>query len=267
MRRLDWLLLLSCLCAHPLAGCGDDGSPATDAAPPDAAPVADAADPDAAPDAAVPCPGQALFTGSYQDWDTNSAGQSNTLGAVVAQADDPENSMTITAPNGRVSLCLPADQTSEVTFTKDEYLPLRYTFDPMATGTAFEIQGLTPGRADELFTELGVTRDPLLAQVIVAVRYETYNPEAVGAGVDGVRVSLGNAAAGTFTLDEGGVLVAGDTLDGGAFVLFANTELGSGTSTITVTTPFAVGCVDSGSVSVNAGEIAVTTITCWSLPV
>jgi hypothetical protein len=266
MRRPDWSFLLSCLCAPllALAGCGDDG-PGTgpgDAAPPDAAPAADAAP----PDAAGPCPpDRVLFTGSYQDWDTNSAGQSNTLGAVVAEAANPDNATTITAPNGRVTLCLPVNETSQVTFTKDDYLPLRYTFNPATVGTAFEIQGLTPARADELFTELGITRDPLLAQVIVAVRLETGNPEAVGAPAEGVRVALGNASAGTFTPDEGGVLVAGDTLAGGAFVLFANTELGSDTTTVTVTSSAGLTCPGPDSIRLAAGEIAVTTFPCLVL--
>jgi hypothetical protein len=269
MRRLSWLPLLSCLCVPllALAGCGDDGpddGPA-DAAPPDAA-LADAGVDAAAPDAGAPCPGQALFTGSYQDWDGNSAGPSNTLGTVVAEAADPDNATTITAPNGRVTLCLPADETSLVTFTNDDYLPLRYTFDPTSRGTAFEIQGLTPARADELFAELGLTPDPLLAQVIVAVRYETANPEAVGAGAEGVRVALSNASAGTFTPDEAGVLGAGDTLAGGAFVLFANTEPVSETTTVTVTPPSDVGCSGPDLVSVAAGEIAVTTFSCVILP-
>lgn len=263
MRHLSWLLLLSCLCAHPLAGCGDDGpgdGPA-DAAPPDAG-SADAGIDAGVPDAG-PCPGQVLFTGSYQDWDDNSAGPSNTLGTVVAQADDPENATTITAPNGRVTLCLPADETSLVTFTKDEYLPLRYTFAPPSNrGTAFEIQGLTPARADDLFTELGLTRDPLLAQVVVAVRYEALNPEAVGDAVEGARVALGNAAAGAFTPDEGGVLGAGDTLAGGAFVLFANTEPFGATTTVTVTPPPGWLCPGPDSISLVAGELAVTTFAC-----
>jgi hypothetical protein len=262
MRRPDWVLILSCLCAHPLAGCGADDSPAPDAAPPDAA--ADAAV-DAAPDTGVDagaCRGQVLFTGSYEDWDGNSAGPNNTLGTVVAQADDVQNSTTINAPNGRVVLCLPADETSLVTFTNDDYLPLRYTFEPASAATAFDIRGLTPARADELFVELGLTRDPLLAQVIVAVRMETDNPEAVGAAVTGARVALGNAAAGAFTPDEGGVYGAGDTLAGGAFVLFANTEPVSETTTVTVTPPDGVACTGPDLVSLTAGELAVTTFAC-----
>lgn len=264
MQRADWLLLLSCLSAPALAlaGCGDDGpgDGPPDAARPDAATPVDAAPPD------VPCPGEALFTGSYQDWDTNSAGPPTTLGAVVAEVADPDNAITISAPNGRVpKLCLPADETSQVTFTKDEYLPLRYTFDPETVGTAFEIQGLTPARADELFTALGLTRDPLMAQVMVAVRYETDNPEAVGSAVEGARVALGNASAGTFTPDDVGVLGAGDTLAGGAFVLFANTEIGSDTTTIAITPPTGITCAGPDSVALRAGEIAVTTFSCLVL--
>lgn len=262
MRRLDWSLLRSCLCVLPLAGCGSDNSPATDASPPRVDGGVDAGlDAGGELDAGV-CRGQTLFTGSYQDWDGNSAGPSNTLGTVVAQADDAQNSITINAPNGRVVLCLPAGEPSLVTFTNDDYLPLRYTFEPASAATAFDIPGLTPARADELLTGLGITRDPLLAQVIVAVRTETDNPEAVGAPVEGASVTLGNASAGTFTADDGGVYGAGDTLAGGSFVLFANTEPGSGTTTVTVTPPTGLVCTGPERLDLVAGEIAATTFAC-----
>jgi hypothetical protein len=259
MRRLDCVVLISCLCAGALAGCSDE-SPPIDSGPP--VPV-----PDAGPDAAIDantevCPGQVLFTGSYQDWDGNSTGPNNTLGTVVTQASDVQNATTIGAPNGRVVLCLPADSTSLVNFTNDDYLPLRYTFDPATAVTAFDIQGLTPERADEQLVALGITRDPLLAQVIVAVRMATANPEAVGEAVRGARVVLGNGSAGIFTPDETGVLGADDTLAGGAFVLFANTEPVSETTTVTVTPPAGVTCVGPDLISLTAGAIAVTTFAC-----
>jgi hypothetical protein len=253
MRRLDWLLL-SCLCAPLLAGCGSDDSPASDAAPPDATPDA--------PVDAGPCGDLALFTGSYVDWDGNSEAPTNTLDTVVSEDADPQNAVTITAPNGRVVLCLPGDATSIVSFTHPDYLPLRYAFDPAAAGTAFDIRGLTPARADELFTTLGVTRDPAVAQVIVAVRMETANPEAVGAAVTGARVRLGNLSAGSFTGPGDGTYGAGDTLAGDAFVLFTNTELGGGTTSVTVTPPQGVTCAGPDSVPVAAGAISVTTFAC-----
>jgi hypothetical protein len=255
------IILLSSLGVHPLAGCGGDDGAAGDAAPPLVDAGADARL-DASVDAGLCRSDELLFTGSYQDWDGNSAGPSNTLGTVVAQADDPSNSITINAPNGRVVLCLPPDGTSLVTFTNDDYLPLRYTFDPASAGTAFDMRGLTPARADELLTALGLTRDPLLAQVIVAVRLATDNVEAVGDAVAGASVALGNAAAGTFTADQGGVYGAGDTLAGDAFVLFANTELGGGTTTVTVTPPAGLICTGPESLDLAAGEIAVTTFAC-----
>lgn len=259
MRRLDWFLLLSCFCAHPLAGCGSDDSPASDAAPPDS--TADAA-PDAAIDAGSACGDLALFTGSYVDWDGNSEAPTNTLGAVVSEDGNAQNAVTINAPNGRVVLCLPADAPSLVSFAHPDYLPLRYAFEPAAAGTAFDVRGLTPARADDLFTTLGVTRDAALAQVLVAVRMETANPEAVGAAVTGARVSLGNASAGSFTAASDGTYAAGDTLAGDAFVLFTNTALGAGTTSVTVTPPQGVTCVGPASIPVAAGEIAVTTFAC-----
>ncbi len=262
MRRLDWFLLISCLCAHPLAGCGSDDSPASDAAPRDAALDATAdGSIDASGDAGA-CAGLALFTGSYVDWDGNSEAPTNTLDTLVSEDGSAQNSVRITAPNGRVVLCVPDSAPSVVTFIHPDYLPLRYTFDPAAAGTAFDIRGLTPARADELFTTLGVTRDPAAAQVIVAVRREVASPQAVGAAVTGARVSLGNASAGSFTAASDGTYGAGDTLAGDAFVLFTNTEVGSGTTAVTVTPPAGVTCVGPDSIAVAAGEIAVTTFAC-----
>jgi hypothetical protein len=257
MRRLDWFLLISCLCAHPLAGCGPDDSPASDAAPRDAALDAAA---DGAVDAGA-CGDLALFTGSYVDWDGNSEAPTNTIDTLVSEAGS-QRSVRITAPNGRVVLCVPDGAPSVVTFTHPDYVSLRYTFDPAAAGTAFDIRGLTPARADELFTTLGVTRDLAVAQVIVAVRREAASPEGVGAAVTGARVSLGNASAGSFTAASDGTYGAGDTLAGDAFVLFTNTELGGGTTAVTVTPPAGVTCVGPDSIAVAAGEIAVTTFAC-----
>lgn len=251
MRPLNWLVSLSCVCA--LAGCAAD-----DAAEIDASPGAI----DAAPPDAGLCPGEAVFTGSYVDWDGNSSGPTNTLGTEVSLEGDPSSSVSINAPNGRVLMCLPADAGAVVTFTHPDYLPLRYTFEPAAAGTAFDIRGLTPARADELFSSLGVVRDPLLAQVLVHVRAETAGPEAVGAGVAGARVSLGNGSAPPFTDVGDGAYGAGDTLIAGDFVLFPNTELDGGTTTVTVTPPAGMTCAGPDSVALAAGELAVTTFAC-----
>jgi hypothetical protein len=262
MRRLDSLFLFSCFFLP--AGCGSDDSPAIDASLVDAAPDPgiDAAVPDAGPGL---CEGQVLFTGSYVDWDGNSTAPTNTLDTLVSQDDDPSNSVSITAPNGRVIMCLPADRTSTVTFTHPDYLPLRYVFEPAAAATAFDIRGLTPVRADELFISLGVTRDPVLAQVIVAVRMATDNPEAVGDAVIGARVALGNLSAGVFTADVSGVYGAGDTITGDASVLFANTEIGEGTTTVTVTPPENLACAGPDTIALVPGEISVTTFACSPL--
>lgn len=255
MRCVQWLVSLSSVCV--LAGC-----PADDAAQIDASPGTSDAGPDATPPDAGLCAGEALFTGSYVDWDGNSSGPTNTLGTEVAQVDDPSASVSIDAPNGRVVMCLPADTRAVVTFTHPDYLPLRYTFEPAAAGTAFDIRGLTPDRADEIFTGLGLARDPLLAQVLVYVRMETASPEAVGAAVQGARVSLGNASAPPYTDVGDGIYGAGDTLIDGAFVLFPNTELGDGTTAVTVTPPDGMTCAGPDSVAVAAGETAVTTFAC-----
>ncbi len=247
-------------------GCGGDDNPG-DPTGIDAAPVDASADADASAADAGLCAGQAIFSGAYIDWDGNSGAPQNTLDTVITEVADSSNTFTINAPNGRVEMCLPADATSTLTFANDDYLPLRYTFDPIANATAVDLRGLSPDRADALLTSVGVTRDAASAQVLIAVRQRIDSLDAVGAPVIGAQVSLGNGAAGSFVDTGDGVYGASDTLaiddaDSGGFVLFANTEVAAGTTTVTVTPPTGQVCDGPDSVALAAGELAAATFVC-----
>lgn len=235
-----------------VCGCGESSGgadAAIDAGEADAA--ADAGE----PDASGPCAGQLLFTGGYVDWDSSDQAFDGVEFATWTEVADAQNTAT-TAPNGRGILCLPLDARSAVDFTHPDYLDLRYTVDPEAAAMgAFEVRGLTPARADQLFADdLGVARDADSAQVLVAAR--TYPG---GAPAAGATVSLGNAHQGAFTDDGTGAYATGDTLAGGAFVLFANVEVGPGQTTVTVD---GVTCVGPSTLDLMAGGLSVTTFAC-----
>src|SRR6185369_17722652 len=72
-----------------LAACGDDGGMATVDAPPD------------------PCMPDMQFTGELVDWDSTATTFKGIFGAKFALESDPSKS-TMTAPNGRFILCVPA---------------------------------------------------------------------------------------------------------------------------------------------------------------
>lgn len=81
MKRVAWLVLL--------AACGDDGGMATVDAPPD------------------PCMPEMQFTGEYVDWDSTLTSFKGIFGAKFTLASDATKT-TMTAPNGRFILCVPA---------------------------------------------------------------------------------------------------------------------------------------------------------------
>ena len=203
------------------------------------------------------CGAQLLFTGEYVDWDSTPADAMGIYDAQVAAQSNPDGAVS-SAPNGRVILCLPASAGSVVTFTHPDYLPVRYTVAPAAVDGPFSIRGLTPARADALFsTELGITRDVAAAQVLVAVR--SYPG---GTPVSGAQVSIGNQNVSSFTDTGDGTYGPGDTLAGGAFVLFGNVETTGGSTTVSVTPPPGTTCDGPSTIDVAAGEVAVTTFSC-----
>lgn len=243
---LGWLAVL---------GCGDDGgAPPVDApVGVDGPPVVDAM----TPDASGPCPGELVFTGGYEDWDSTPANFDGVEFATVTQVEDPSN-MAQTAPNGRVMMCVP-NELATFDFVQPDYLDARYTMSPQAQFFGpFTLRGLKPERALELFAlELGLTRDVQTAQVLVDIRRYPDDQPALAA-----RASLGNANAGAFTDDGTGRFAPGDQLSFGSLVLFANVEVGDGTTTVEVTAPPGYVCTGPSSISLVAGALAATTFAC-----
>lgn len=251
MLRSSWVVLAAALVA---GACSDDTPGDPDAAADPDGPLADA---DAMPDAGGDCPGQLLFTGEYVDWDSTAQMFLGIFDATVAEVADPDNSAQ-TAPNGRAILCLPAGADAEVSITQAEYVPVIYSVDAEANAAgAYTVKGLEPARMSELFTGWALTPDAGAAQLEVEVRkFPSGDP------VTGAVVTIGNAHAGAFTADATGEYVSGSQLDGGAHVFFANVEVGTGTTPVTVTPPAGTTCVGRDSVVLNAGEIAAVLYAC-----
>ncbi|ACY16014.1 hypothetical protein [Haliangium ochraceum] len=260
MPRLDAILSLAMALplAATLGACKAD-PPMTPPPSPDAGDGPDAGDADAG---AGVCGADALFTGSYVDWDGNSTGPNNTLDTELSGGGE---GFTITAPNGRVQMCLPGDASTTVDFVHPDYVPFTYVFAPETAATAFDMRGLTPVRADDLFIALGLTRDTLSAQVLVDVRMQAASAEAVGAPAVGARVLLDSASAGAFSEQDRGVFAAGDTVVGEALIFYANVAVDGGSTALTVTAPAGATCVGPSSLPLVAGAITATTVMC-SMP-
>jgi len=211
----------------------------------------------AVPDAAGPCPGEILFTGEYVDWDSTELDFLGIFDATYTELGNKTNTAS-TAPNGRVELCVAQATDAVFSIAHATYLDAVYTMSAEVNAAGpFSIRGLTPARADTLLADPLPTRDVGDAQVIVAVR--TY-PE--GTPTIGAQVSLGNAHEGAFTSDANADYVSGDTTTDDAFVLFANTVVGGGQTSVTVVPPAATTCVGPSDIAVNAGELAFATFAC-----
>jgi hypothetical protein len=246
-RRLAVLPFTALLAFAALPACGDDAPGA------DAAVVADAG-----PDAFNPCgAGNFPFTGEYVDWDSTEQDFLGIVGASVEVVGNPDLSAS-TAPNGRSTLCLPSGSGAVITFTQDDYLPARFTMVPTAaTRGPYSMHGLTPARADTLFSpdELDAVRDTDAAQVLVEVRsYPSYEP------VVGASVAVTNAEE-HYVQDASGAWVVGDTLleGGGAHVLAINVPIGQA---VVADVEAPRECFGPGAIQVAAGELAFTTFGC-----
>lgn len=256
MNRLAWLAAIAALFA---TACSDDDPVAVDATPMfDAPPAIDAVSIDAAPpDAAPPCPGEVFFTGAYEDWDSTDMDFLGIFDATYTELGNKSNTAS-TAPNGRVEMCIAADTDAMFTIAHATYLDAVLSMDAEANVIGgFAINGMTPARADQLFTQISLTRDTNDAQVIVALRMYPEDVPLIGA-----QVSIAGTNDGAFVVDGSGDYVSGDTTTDGSFVLFANTQIGAGTTTVTVTPPNGVTCVGVGTMGLNAGELAFAPFAC-----
>jgi len=228
MQRIFVVALVAC------AACGDDGSDGPDAGP---------------------CGDDIQFTGGYEDWDSTEFAFMGIFEATVAEVADPSNTAT-TAPNGRSSLCLPRDTTSQVTWTKDGFVTGRYTVEPDAVLGAYNVRGISTTRITTFHQDLGLTWDSAAALVEIEVRsYPSAGP------VDGVTITVEGGGAG-FHRDAAEAWVAGATTAGGELVIVPDVPVpADGTVTLTVDTGGRT-CRYPDSLHVAAGEVAIATVAC-----
>jgi len=220
-----------------LVACGDDG-PATDAGPDDAPFVPVDIDNGS-------CGDQLRFTGEYIDWDSSNASFCGIFDALFQVEGD--GAMDNTAPNGRFDLCVPRGDSTTLTVTQPTgnsqctATPAPYTIPVIAVvredfilaGGFWSGRAWTAARQASVFEEAGVTFDPTRAQVVVHFD----GPTAGGA-------TLSNAS--------GAVRMLADTTD----VFFANVEVGSGQTTLSVD-----GDVPGeGSIPLEAGTITLVSV-------
>ncbi len=248
-----------------LAGCGNGGGTVDAGAVADAPVVADAA-PDGAPDAFELCPGRTLFTGEYIDWDSSVSSFHGVADATVTDVTD--SSLTDqTSPNGRWEVCVPSATDGLFSFTQTDYLPLLYTMDADSIATGIPtVRGLTPARADELFSGMGgPTRDTGKAQLMIDVRrYPADTP------VDGATVDIGSTLNdGAWARDATAGLSASATTAAGGLIWFINVDTTPANTgdvgrevAVTVTPPTGITCVGPATVHVEAGKMAAASFAC-----
>ena len=153
------------LCAFVIIGCGgSSGTPP----PADTAVVADAG----------PCGADTFFTGEYIDWDSTTAKFCGIYKATWQVHGDPTR-QSITPPNGRVQLCIPAGAVTSIDITPPTVAagcvtgsyaaPGIAVADPVAIarGAVFSARAYTTARRDAFFTAAGLVYDATKAQIVV----------------------------------------------------------------------------------------------------
>jgi hypothetical protein len=228
---------MSCamLLVAALSGCSDDTGGDIDAAVDATDAAVDAID------AGGPCPGEVHFTGAYLDWD--STGSIPGINASTWTVRGQPSRTDMSAPNGRVDLCLAPGATSTIDATATNFVSAIYVADPAVfqTTTIFEVKGITTTRAASFYTSLGLTFDQSAGHVLV---------ERKGSAIP-------------LTLGAGGTAYAADSVDdntwtagnSGGLVLFANIPIAAQT-TLTSTSSF----IGPASLPLEAGKLTITTI-------
>ena len=202
-----------------LAACGDDGHKPKDA------PI------DSPPD--TPSCTVKNFTGELVDWDsnetTNFCGVNKAMVTVRTTGGDTDS----TNPNGRFMVCVmtgsnaivdvvPATTASECTSMPGTYMIGGMLFAEQALIDAhamFSARAMSMARVTTFFTQVGQAYDATKGQVFVHVE-GTQHPVAISSAHAATQKWNGTAWA------------AGDT---GINVFFPNVDVGSGTTTISVT--------------------------------
>jgi hypothetical protein len=185
-----------------------------------------------------PCGAEDFFTGELVDWDSSESAFCGVFGATFTVAGNTSITNT-TNPNGRFQLCIPvADQTrvditpptatSECAPTAGVYqLPgmAIATHAVIATGQTISTRMIGMNRVMPFFSANGITLDNAKAIVFVHV--------------DGTPGSILSSAAHDAPLAfDGSAWGSGDT---GVNVVFPNTDVSSGTSTVGFTDGSGIG--------------------------
>lgn len=235
MRTLAPLAAVA-VCLSGAAGCSDD-APATDAAVDATDAAIDAVD---APGG--PCPGEVHFTGVYLEWD--STGSIPGINASTWTVRGQPTRTDMSAPNGRVDLCLASTGTSTLDATESTHVSALYVADPAVfqpANTIFEVKGITTTRADSFYTSLGTTFNAQAGHVLVE-HMGTPIPLSLGAG--GTAYAVDGVDDNTWT--------AGNT---GGLVLFVNVPIAAQT-TLTSTSAF----TGPTTLPLEAGKLTITSI-------
>lgn len=228
MRRAALALLVGTL------ACADDAPPAVDAAV-DGPPID-------SPDAG-PCGADVSLAGAYEDWDSTTGAFDGIEFATWTVRGQPSRT-AMTAPNGRVGLCIPATGVTAIDATQSEYVPAIYLADPavfVAPGApVFQVKGLRTTRLEPFLSSVGVTHTAgtglVLVQQMGTARALTLS------GAHGPQFSADDALDITWTLDGVGQLTVftevapGQPTLGAAGAIVGPTQLTVEADKLTITT-------------------------------
>jgi hypothetical protein len=247
--------LVAALAAAALAsGCGGDDEIVGDGD----LPRIDSGIPDAGIDAENLCPGAVTFEAFASNLETGAA----EFDIAVTEVGNPTNTET-SAPNGRVVLCLP-DADVELSAEKTDYLTrvdavrgaVVDQFNP--DSQPYPLFVITRAAAEALYTDLGATFDDGDGQVVVSVLEMPDATPLTGATVDIDKIP----GDGPYARDDAGAFAAGDTIDSGGLVLFANVPLAGGAVGITVTPPDGFTCTGPTTLTLAAGQLSGALFAC-----
>ena len=210
------------------------------------------------PDAFQRCGANVELLGEYVDWDSTVAMFKGVAMATLQERGQPGN-MVMTPPNGRSTLCIAPNVDTIVDATHPDYLPVAIEVDARAVARGpFSLRGLTPERGDTLFDdEVGASRDPAKAIVLVEVRQQSSGQAVVGASIS----LTGAGHGGAFTAGADGKLARGSATTHDAYVLFANVETAAPLATVAVDVPGSA-CTGKATVGVATGTVTFVHYTC-----
>lgn len=203
-----------------VVGCSDDATDTTDARVIDAAVDA----PIDAPDGA--CGADYQMTGEYIDWDATNTLFDGVEEAVWTVAGDTART-AMTAPNGRIILCLARDATVNIDVVQTlaapdgPYVDALFVADPAVlspAGGIFSARGLQIADRDARYQEIAASGFDTAAGHVLVVKRGTPGPLTLGAAASFVSDGVDDTS-----------WTAGGT---GTFTLFPNVPVGNGTATL-----------------------------------